>query len=72
MTADNVPWFRELYDELLDYNRPTPFQDVLTPWIERAQLAVADFARFQTPVAYDSKNEKAQFSMWNLYTHWVE
>ncbi len=67
MATEDVPWFRTLYGEILAYKRHSLFQDVLMPWTERAQVSVADLARFQTPVVYDPKDEKSQSSMWNLY-----
>ncbi len=67
MATEDVPWFRALYDEILAYKRHSLFHDVLMPWTVRAQVAVADLARFQTPVPYDRKDEESQSSMWNLY-----
>lgn len=67
MATEDVPWFRALYDEILAYKRHSLFHDVLVPWTERAQVAVADLARFQAPVLYDPKDEESQSSMWNLY-----
>lgn len=67
MATEDVPWFRALYDEILAYKRHTLFHDVLMPWTERARVAVADLARFRTPVVYDPKDEESQSSMWNLY-----
>lgn len=67
MATGDIPWFRALYDEILAYKRHTLFHDVLIPWTERARTAVADLARFQSPVVYDPKDEESQSSMWNLY-----
>ena len=67
MANEDIDWFRALYDEILAYKRHTLFHDVLMPWTERAQVAVADLARFKTPIVFDPKDEEAKSSIWNLY-----
>jgi hypothetical protein len=67
MTTAAIPWFRELYDEILAYRRHTLFYDVLTPWIEKAKRAVTNFGRFRTGSLHDPTDEDAQFAMGNLY-----
>lgn len=63
----DIPWFRELYDDILKYKGQKLFADVLDPWIENAQPAIADLRRFGQFSPYDQKDKDAQFAMWNLY-----
>jgi hypothetical protein len=67
MTTPTIPWFRELYDDILQYRRHSLYYDVLNPWIEKAQLAITDFTRFRTCSPYDRTDQGAQEAMWNLY-----
>jgi hypothetical protein len=67
MTTPTIPWFRELYDDILQYRGHTLFYDILNPWIEKAQPAVADLGRFETCSPYDRTDQAAQDAMWNLY-----
>ena len=67
MSAPAIPWFREIYDDILQYRRHTLFYDVLNPWVEKAQAAIADLSRFRTGSPYDRTDQAAQDAMWNLY-----
>jgi hypothetical protein len=67
MATPAIPWFRELYDDILQYRRHSLFYDVLNPWIEKAQFALAELSRFRTCSPYDCTDESAQDAMWNLY-----
>src|SRR4051794_4258486 len=61
-----IPWFRELYDGILQYRRHSLFYDVLNTWTEKAQQAIADLSRFRPCLPYDRKDEVTQEAMWNL------
>lgn len=60
-------WFRDLFDEILEYKRHTLFYEVLVPWIEKANIAIAELSRFRDRSPYDRRDEAAQAAMWNLY-----
>lgn len=67
MEDPELIWFRDLFDEILEYKRHTLFYDVLLPWIEKANIAIAELSRFRHHSAYDHRDEAAQAAMWNLY-----
>lgn len=67
MAAPTTPWFRELHDQILGYRRYSLFFDVLTPWIQKAQAAIAEFERFKACLPYARNDRAAQDAMWNLY-----
>lgn len=62
-----LPWFRQLFEEILQYRRHTLFHDVLTPWIDKGQPAFDDFGRFKRFSRFDRGDHDSQFTMWNLY-----
>jgi hypothetical protein len=63
----NIPWFRELYDLLMDYEGDNLYEAVLQPWTAKAQTAVSAFAQFQTMSRYDTKSDEFVLPIWNLY-----
>jgi hypothetical protein len=67
MTTPAIPYFRDLHDDILQYRRHSLFYDLLSAWVEKAQMAISDFARFRTWSPYDRKDVAAQEAMWNLY-----
>lgn len=60
-------YFRDLYNEIMDYRRYALFYDVLTPWIERGRQAVAEFLPFQQATPHDNNNQAGFFARHNLY-----
>ena len=62
-----IPWFRDLYDSILEYEGEALFADVLAPWVEQGRPAMQDLRRFQSLAPYDRTDGAAQFAMWNLY-----
>jgi hypothetical protein len=64
---EGIPWFRELYQSVLDFRRHDLYESVLLPWVEKAQIAVANLAQFKTATRFDPKNEKFWPLDWNLY-----
>ncbi len=67
MTEPETPWFRELFDEILKYERQSLFKDVLNPWSGNAQSTITEFGRFRTFSHYDRFDEPARIALWNLY-----
>lgn len=67
MKEAEVPWFRDLYQEINSYCGNALFHEVLCRWIDKGQTATAAFRHFASPTPYDPTDEAAQFSMWNLY-----
>lgn len=67
MATSETPWFRELYDEILQYERQSLFDDILKPWIKKAEAAMVDLARFKVFSRDRSQSDAERFSMWNLY-----
>ena len=62
----NIPWFRELFDLLMDYEGDSLYETVLLPWSEMAQNAVSAFAQFKTMNRYDTRSDEFQLPIWNL------
>jgi hypothetical protein len=67
MTTPAIPWFRELCDDITQYRRHLLFYDVLIPWIEKAQPAITDLARFKTFSPIARTDQDSLNAMWNLY-----
>lgn len=67
MAAPEIPWFRSLYDEILAYEGSSLYCDVLSRWIEKAQAAMFELARFKLDSALAPNDETSPSSMWNLY-----
>lgn len=68
MTTDiEMPWFRDLYENVLGYTGQRLYEDVLTPWIERGQDAASHFSFFKQPSDFDKQSDDHCFAMWNLY-----
>ena len=67
MADESTAWFRDLFFDINEYHGHALYYDVLTPWAEKAQSAIAEFARFKQLSAFDSKDEDAPVVMWNLY-----
>ena len=51
MTTASIPWFRELYNDILAYRRHTLFYDVLSPWIEKSKTAITHLDPFHNLLA---------------------
>ena len=67
MHTPDLPWFRELFDEIVKYKRHTLFWDVLTPWIEKSQPAILYLNRWRTFSPVDSTSVFECDAMSNLY-----
>jgi hypothetical protein len=65
--SDGIPWFRELYNLMLDYGGGALYEEVLLPWRQRALAAVAGFARFSRMSSFDTKADTFLLPAWNLY-----
>lgn len=63
----NTPWFRDLYELFSEHAGPGLYDAVLSGWVEKAQIAVSDFADFKHMGPWNRKSDVAQFRMWNLY-----
>lgn len=67
MATPAIPWFRDLYQEILEYNGVSLYSHVLSPWIEKAQPAMVELGRFKSNLPFDRNDETALSTMWNLY-----
>lgn len=67
MATPAIPWFRDLYEEILEYEGLSLYEHVLGPWIEKAQPAMVDMERFKSNRPLDRNDEAAPDAMWNLY-----
>lgn len=65
--SEDVPWFRDLYNEVVGHQSDDLFNSVLRPWLERAISATNDFACFRSASEYDQHCEEFQLKIWNLY-----
>lgn len=65
--STEIPWFRELCEAVRDYEGSDVYRDVLVPWVEPAQRALAHCTRFKSAAPHDRKDEAALFALWNLY-----
>jgi hypothetical protein len=63
----NIPWFRDLYLDLLAYEGGRPFDNVIQPWQPKAERAIQALDRFRqrnSPAnPYDVKDE----DLWRWY-----
>jgi len=67
MATPAIPWFRDLYEEILEYEGLSLYEHVLGPWIEKAQAAMVDMGRFKSNRPLDRNDEAALDAIWNLY-----
>lgn len=67
MTDIEIPNFRDLYDEVLSYRRHALFEDVLLPWVGKAESAIDALMPFKSYAPYTPNVESSQDAMWNLY-----
>ena len=65
--AEDTPWFRELYDLLMEYEGNSLYEAVLQPWLEKGLAAVSECAHFKTMSTYDTKADSFLLPIWNLY-----
>jgi hypothetical protein len=59
--------FRQLYDDVLEYEGPSFFDDVLLPWVDTAQQNLALMTRLKTLSVIDWKDPVQADTMWQLY-----
>lgn len=67
MSKHDVPWFRDLYYEILEYTGYSLGEDVLGPWVAKGFYAAEQLRCFQRYAPYDPCDSVAQAAMWNLY-----
>lgn len=67
MNASENPWFRDLYNEILEYDRHAIYWDVLIPWVEKGRAAFEEISYFKRLGPMNYKSEPLSMSMWNLY-----
>jgi len=67
VTGQETPWFRELYDRLMEYARRDCYGDVLLSWLPKARDAVSHLSEFRQFFLPTVKTDDFRFSLWNLY-----
>jgi hypothetical protein len=62
-----MPDFRELYEELLNYEGESPFRDVLMPWQDNAYRAMSVLKNFGEAWARSLLRDDIVDHLWDLY-----
>jgi len=62
-----MPDFRELYEELLNYEGESPFRDVLMPWQDKAYQAMSVLQTYGENQARSLLRENIVEHLWELY-----
>lgn len=66
-TEDSAPWFTELYFDLLGYEGNQTFEEVLQPWLPKAEQAIQALEQYKQihfpPFPYEVKDE----DLWRWY-----
>ena len=63
----DIPWFRDLYQRLYEYEGEHPYQDILLPWMKKALQIMLVLQNYGHLEAIQWRGDERREDLWNWY-----